>query len=231
MDDLITMIRQMDSGATGLDPVTVAKVFALSLLLSLMVAWTYRATHSGVSYSQSYVHTLILLGVGAAFVMLIIGGSIARAFTLVGALSIVRFRHSVRETRDIGFVFVTIVVGMACGTQLYALAVFAALGLCSVALLLGRLDLFAREVRQRVLLVRLGPGQDPASALEEAFQGRVEERRLVSVENPPGGDGAEAVYSVVLRKGADPKALLDAVQSINGRRRASLLLNQQELDL
>ncbi len=231
MDEIIALMQNQAAAAPGLGPAAVAKVFLFSLAMCLLVAWTYRATHRGPAYSQSYVHTLILLGLGASFVMLIIGSSIARAFTLVGALSIVRFRHAVRETRDIGFVFMVIVVGMACGTQAYALAAAATVGLCAVTLLLDRLNLFSREVRQRVLLVRLAPGQDPVMVFQEVFGRHLESQRLVSVETSDAAQGSEAVYTVVLKKGADAKALLDAVQEVNGHRRASLLLSQQELDL
>jgi len=121
----------------------VAVVFALSLVLSLLIGWVYRSTHKGVSYSQTYVHTLVMFSVVVAFVMLIIGSNIARAFTLVGALSIVRFRHAVKEPRDIGFVFTAMMVGMACGTRFYALATFAAVAMVGTVLLPHKLNLFA----------------------------------------------------------------------------------------
>src|SRR5699024_12724496 len=68
----------------------------LSLLLafacSLVVAWVYRASHQYVSYSQSYVQTLIILGMLIALIMLFVGSHIARSFAQVGALYVVRFR-------------------------------------------------------------------------------------------------------------------------------------------
>ena len=73
-----------------------------SILLSMFIAITYRGTHRSVSYSQSFTQTLVLLCMIVGAVMLIIGTDIARAFTLVGALSIVRFRTAIKETRDVG---------------------------------------------------------------------------------------------------------------------------------
>ena len=84
----------------------------LSFLLSLVVAWTYKVTYKGVAYTQSFVHTLILMGMVVAIIMLVIGSNIARAFTLVGALSIVRFRNAIKDTRDVGFIFYTMGMGM-----------------------------------------------------------------------------------------------------------------------
>lgn len=101
-----------------------------SILLSIFVAITYRGTHRSVSYSQSFTQTLVLLGMVVGAVMLIVGTDIARAFTLVGALSIVRFRTAIKETRDVGFIFFIMVVGMACGTRFYFLAIILTLVGC-----------------------------------------------------------------------------------------------------
>src|SRR4030065_2705428 len=86
--------------------------FALTALVGLV----YRITHRGVSYSQSYVQTLVLMGVVVALIMMIVGSNIARAFSLVGALSIIRFRNAVKETRDVGFIFLAMALGMSAGT-------------------------------------------------------------------------------------------------------------------
>ena len=64
-------------------------VLFLSFALSLIVAAGYRYTHRGVSYSQSFVHTLVIMGTVVSLIMLVIGSNIARAFALVGALSII----------------------------------------------------------------------------------------------------------------------------------------------
>jgi hypothetical protein len=80
-------------------------VLALSFALSAFIGWIYKITHRGTSYTQSFVFTLVLNGMVVALVMMVIGSNIARAFSLVGALSIIRFRNAVRETRDVGFIF------------------------------------------------------------------------------------------------------------------------------
>lgn len=91
----------------------VVLVLLLSFALSAYIGWIYMNTHHGTSYTQSFVFTLVLNGMVVALVMLIIGSDIARAFSLVGALSIIRFRNAVKETRDVGFIFFTMAVGMA----------------------------------------------------------------------------------------------------------------------
>ena len=114
----------MDAGspANVFTTMDVLIVLSLSFILNMVIAVVYQKTHKGVSYSQSYVHTLVMMGVTISAIMLIIGSNIARAFTLVGALSIVRFRNAIKETRDVGFIFLTMAVGMACGTRFYLTA-------------------------------------------------------------------------------------------------------------
>jgi hypothetical protein len=85
----------------------------LSFLLSTFIGWIYKITHRGTSYTQSFVFTLVLNGMVVALVMMVVGSNLARAFSLVGALSIIRFRNAVKETRDVGFIFFTMAIGVA----------------------------------------------------------------------------------------------------------------------
>src|SRR5690348_13277024 len=120
--------------SSAIPPEQVAVGLALSLALSLAIATTYRFTHRGVSYSQSYAHTLIIMCMVISVIMMIVGSSLARAFSLVGAMSIIRFRNAVKETKDIGFIFMVMAIGMACGTRFYTLAAIATFLLCTVIL-------------------------------------------------------------------------------------------------
>ena len=95
----------------------------LSFVLSWITAKVYRVTYSGPSYSPAFMVTLVMCGMVVGSVMLIIGSNIARAFSLVGALSVVRFRNAVKDPRDVAFIFLVMAIGMACGTGFYALAV------------------------------------------------------------------------------------------------------------
>lgn len=96
----------------------VVAAMALSFVLSTVIGYVYRYTHRNVSYSQSYVQTLVIVGMIVALIMLVVGSNLARAFSLVGALSVVRFRNAVKETRDVGFIFPAMAIGMACGARI-----------------------------------------------------------------------------------------------------------------
>ena len=132
-------------------------VIVLSFLLSLVIARVYQLTYKGVSYTQSYVHTLIMMSMIVAVVMLIIGSNIARAFSLVGALSMVRLRNEVKDPREVGYIFFAMGIGMACGTRLYLLAVVATLVVSFILCGLSTLNLFAKHIREQIFKIR-SPG-------------------------------------------------------------------------
>ena len=231
MDELIKQMERFGDLSNTFTVLDAALVFALSFGLTMLLAWTYRSTHRGVSYSQGFVHTLVLLGVTVSFIMLIIGSNIARAFTLVGALSIIRFRNAIKETRDVGFVFMVMAIGMACGTRFYFLAVFMTACLAASILLLSRLNLFAKVVKERILMVRLPAGADLAETLGALFRSTMDEFNLISVETVREPNVQEAIYSVVLKKKTDPSKLMEEIRKLNGDLRVSLIVGQQEIDL
>jgi uncharacterized membrane protein YhiD involved in acid resistance len=95
----------------------------LSLVLGFLVSYVYKSTHKGLSYSQSFMITSIFIAVIVCMVIMVIGNNLARAFALVGALSIIRFRTVVKDTKDTAYIFWALAVGMAAGTGSYFLAI------------------------------------------------------------------------------------------------------------
>ena len=146
----------------GFEPLDVAIVLCLSFTLSLVIGKTYQMTHKGISYSQGNVQTYVLMAVVIALIMLVIGSNIARAFSLVGALSIVRFRNAVKESRDVGFVFWAMAVGMTCGTRFYLMAVFATVVIAVFVFAMHYFNFFARTW----LRTRACKWSDPARSLK-----------------------------------------------------------------
>lgn len=220
--------RDATSAFTVMD---VVLVMLLSYVLGSIIAWIYRYTHRGASYAQSYAQTLVLMGIIVAVVMLVIGSNIARAFSLVGALSIVRFRNAVKETRDVGYMFFVMAIGMACGTRFYALAAFATAAISAVAVVMHRLDLFSKRTVERILRVFLPAELDPQETFEPVFRKHLDEARLISLETARAGSQQEVVYNVVLKPETTEQSLLSALREVNGNQKVILVVGQQEVDL
>ncbi len=232
MDELLLELDRFNTNTSSAFTLgDVALVLLLSFALSLGMAWVYRYTHRGTSYSQSFAQTLVVMSVATALIMLIIGSNIARAFSLIGALSVIRFRNALKETRDVGFMFVAMAIGMACGTRFYLLAIIADAALTALMVLMFKLDMFDKRVAEQLLRVRLPADWDHETALEPVLRKHLEDSRLVSTETAAGGALQEVVYSVVLRQGAQRTRLLEELRAHNGNNKVVLVMGQQEVDL
>ena len=205
---------------------------SLAFAASLVVAWTYRATHRNISYSQSYVHTLVILGMLIALIMLIVGSNIARAFALVGALSVVRFRNAIKETRDVGFIFLVMGVGMACGTRFYTLAILATLVICAVILLMHRFNWFALNVQRQVVKVQVpADGDDYGPVIDDVLIRFTDEYELISTESVRGGSLLETAYTARLKKGVKPGDVIERLRELNAGQKATVLTGYDQTDM
>lgn len=113
---------------------------SLSFLLSALIAYTYKRTHRGLSYSQSFVVMLVILGVIMSAVIMIIGNSIALAFGAFGAFSLIRFRTAIKDAKDLGYVFFVLAVGMAVGSGNYHIALTLTIIVLAIILVLTRIN-------------------------------------------------------------------------------------------
>jgi len=209
----------------------IAAALSLAFVLSLVIGWVYRATHRHVSYSQSYVQTLVILGMLVSLIMLVVGSNIARAFALVGALSVVRFRNAIKETRDVGFIFLVMGIGMACGTRFYSLAAIATVAICLVVYLMHRFNWFHLNVSRQVVKVQVPPDEDRSAEITDVLVAHTSEFELVSMESVRGGTLTELLYTVRLKRGKEPGELLSALRERTSGQRVTILTGYDQTDL
>ena len=204
----------------------------LSFVLCLMIAYFYRQSHRGLSYSVSFVHAMILLGVTVSVIMLIIGSNIARAFTLVGALSIIRFRNPIKDSRDVSFIFIAMAVGMSVGTGFYMTAVLFTLFACFMAYTLTRFEIGATGRREMLLKVNVPESADFETLFAELFYQHLREHALLSVEPlRDGGKEVELVYSLEFKSKVDRSDFLSQVRRLAQGGRVALLTGQDNIDV
>ncbi|WP_241384846.1 DUF4956 domain-containing protein [Rhodococcus sp. CH91] len=203
----------------------------LAFVLSSVIAWVYRYTHKNVSYSQSYVQTLVLCGMIISLIMLVVGSNIARAFALVGALSVIRFRNAIKETRDVGFIFLVMAVGMTTGTRFYVLAVAATIAICLVLLIMNKFDWFKLDIRRQVVKVQVPPEPEYSSMVEDVLIEHCSEYELVSTESVRGGALTELYYTARLKKGITSGRLVSALSAVNTGQRVTVLTGYDQTDL
>ncbi len=188
----------------------------LCMVLMLIVTSIYRFTHKNSSYSQSYVHTLVLMGMITTVIMIVIGSNIARAFSLVGALSIIRFRNAVKETRDVGYIFFAMAIAMACGTRFYVLGCIATGVIGSTMIVLHLLDFAAPKLRsERLLKIQMPADQDPEAALEPTLLELFESFSVITLETARQGLYTQVVYSVLPKPDVTGAQVLEAIGKVN----------------
>ncbi len=206
-------------------------VMALSFILSAFIGWIYKITHRGTSYTQSFVFTLVINGMVVALVMMIVGSNIARAFSLVGALSIIRFRNAVKETRDVGFIFFTMAIGMAVGTKFYLLAVAGAVVISLMILVMMRFDWFARDMASQILRVQVPNGVPFDTLFDAPFVKYTHTSELISVDTIQSGTLTELTYSIGLKKSNRVQEFIAELRRLNGNNKVTLIAGYNSTDL
>lgn len=180
----------------------------LALVFGAIVMWIYKRTIRGAA-STSLPATLVLLAVLIAMVTQVVGDNVARAFSLVGALSIVRFRTVVRDTRDTAFVIFAVVAGMAAGAHNLAIGL--------IGLVITGAAAFALMGKQPqasapfILRVKAAAGVDLEPSLA-AILGPT--RKLLCLGTAKQGASIEAVYEFPLDRPAQD--LLRELNRIDG---------------
>jgi hypothetical protein len=201
-------------------PVVLLRLIA-ALALGALVALVYRVTRTVSEEGRSFTGTLVLLSILIAMVTQVIGDNVARAFSLVGALSIVRFRTVVRDTQDTAFVIFAVGVGMAVGAGSHWVAIGGIAVIAFAAFLMKQPP--AAELSAQPpggdpfeLQVRLGIGHDPHVVVGPTLDQHVRERRLMSIATARQGLAVDATYRTALRTDQSADALLRALNRLDG---------------
>jgi len=201
----------------------------LATVLGFLISAVYRYTHKGLSYSQSFTHTILFVNVIVAIVMMVIGGSLARAFALVGALSIIRFRTVIKDTKDTSFVFAALAVGMATGTSNYFLAVISALFVCALSIFVHKVNYGALYKSEFILRFRFS--QDKAST---EYLERIQEfgKRSNMLHIEPSGDSKtlKLTYDITLKEGVTADALANSLGKASGVSELVLIASKNDVD-
>jgi len=206
-------------------------VLVLSTLLCLFIAAVYRACMRGASYSQDFLHTIILMGIIVSVIMLVIGSNIARAFSLVGALSIIRFRTAIKNPMDVGYLFFAMAVGMACGTQFYGIAMVTTFFISAVIFLLNRFNFGSRASSEHFLEIQFLAASDPAALMADCLNKFTLRSACNRIETVMGGALLEASYTLQLKPGASEKEFLDTLRQINGNNKVRLIFKSPGFEI
>ena len=204
----------------------------LAFVLGQLLAWTYYFTHSGLSYSRSFVQSLILITVVVSMVMSTIAGSFVIAVGLMGALSIIRFRNIIKDTRDIAFIFSALVIGMAAGSQRYVIAIIGTMSICIIIIYLHFSEFGSHLPHNAFLRFSFSGYIDTGHPVVKILKKFCGNYALISSQSG-GLDSSmvEYAYQVMLKNVSKNEQMLSELHKVEGIQNVNLTVQEQLLQM
>ncbi|WP_029321032.1 DUF4956 domain-containing protein [Butyrivibrio sp. AE3004] len=181
----------------------------MSVILAFFICFVYKKTYTGVMYSKNFNVTLLLVTIITTMVMMIIGSNLALSLGMVGALSIIRFRTAVKDTKDSAFIFWTIAVGIACGSGIYMIAI---LGSFIIAFILFLLSKGIFDETTYLVIVHANEHVD-ADTITDIIERLCNKSNLKMKNLCPSG--LDITYEVSIKKGMDSE-IVKSIKTIEG---------------
>lgn len=217
-----------DVGTSAVAPENMLLSVLLAFVLGHVVGWVYMTTHVGLSYSQMFVASLVTIPTLVALTMALMAGDIFIAFGLLAIFAIVRFRNVLKDTRDTTFIMWAILVGMACGTMRYSLALLSSLCVGLIFLYL-RMTSFGSRNRYDVVVSLQSEGAALA-ALQPVLR-RHSLRVQVAAQRDLPHHMIDLSYRLLLRDPRRSNELLEELQSVQGISQVSLYHRADEAEV
>ncbi|HIJ65947.1 MAG TPA: DUF4956 domain-containing protein [Candidatus Hydrogenedentes bacterium] len=217
-------------GPTALSLEDAALALVLAFVLGQLAAWTYVYTHTGLSYSRTFVQSIVLLTLIIALGMMVIGTSLVIAFGLIGALAVIRFRNILKDTRDTAFVFWALVTGMASGTQKYGLAITGTVLLCGIVLYLHWTSFGSRHSSDGFVRFRVREGEGGLGALHAVLKRHCRSSQLMSQRFHQTG-ATEMAYRLTMRDPLRAENLVAELQRMEGVSNVTFVLHEEQTEV
>src|SRR2546426_930640 len=207
----------------------------LGLLLAFacghILAWVYMFTHSGLSYSRSFVNAIIVMPVIVALVMMVLQNNLITAFGMMAVFAIVRFRNILRDTLDTTYILTVLVIGMAAGTQKFATPIVGCL-LVSVAMIYLWLTSFGSRHRYDVIVnLHWARSVKELMDLRRVLDRHSWKAHLPSQRSHECYEGTDLSYRLLLRDSNRVEDLLTELRQVTGVSRVTSMLAEDESEL
>lgn len=229
MPDFFNSLLQSGSSASA-PAIEVVKAMGVSLLLNLFIAFVYRKTYKGTSYSQDYVQTLIIIGVVTTILIMVVSGNGAIAFGMFAAFSVIRFRRSLGQSRDLAFVFFAMAIGMVVGAGFYQMAIIITAIVAAAIALLTVTDAFAPRRASHLLNIRMTSEMNFDDLLKPVFTKFTDRVQLIRISSAQAGMMTELRFGLVLKEGASTPEFIEALHTACGNNRVVLTPTGSDLD-
>jgi hypothetical protein len=185
----------------------------LAAILGLIISFTYIKTGKT---SKNFARTLIILPSLVCLVMLAVNGNFGTSLAVVGAFSLVRFRSLQGSSRDIGFIFFTMTVGIICAIGELPLALLVTAFICAIHMVLYYTNFAANDVDEKDLRVTIPENLDYSDIFDDIFERYTKSYKQVAVKTTNMGSMYEINYRVKLNDEKQEKSFIDEIRMRNG---------------
>lgn len=228
------MIEDFFRAEAVVEPVNFSALLLTLLLAALsgqVIAWTYMITHSGLSYSRTYVSSLVLIPILVAMVMIVLSNNLVTAFGLMALFAIVRFRNILRDTLDTCYILATITLGMACGTQRYGTAVIGLIVVSGILLYLWFSAFGTRHRYDVILNLHWARSMKELPELLALLERHSRRTHCASQRSNGKEDGSDLSYRLLLRDPSRMDELFSEVRDLPGATRVTGLMAQEQTEI
>lgn len=203
-----------------------------AFLLVHVLAFAYVWSHRSLSYSTSFVRSMVLGSVATSIMMLAVGNNLAWGIGVMGALAMVRFRTSLRDPRDMMFMFAALITGICAGTHAYAIGLVGTLAFSAVALYLNHIPFGQTTPYDAMLRFTLEATSREAPMHVQRYLDRYCSRHALSMVQPVSqGEASEHVYQVRFRRQGSREDLVRKLAAVSGLQGLSLMLEDARVDM
>lgn len=213
---MLNSIFTTTSSGTSVTLPTFILAMATAMLLGLVTALVYLKTYNSRVSPQKFSFTLVLLPVVIAVIIMLVGNNVARAFSLAGAFSIIRFRSAPGDPAEITYVLMTMAIGLASGLGYLAYAVISAIILLVAMLLMNVLNFGGHETADQLLKLTVPEDMYDKQMVEDVLKQYAQKVVLKRVKTTELGSLFELQYLLRMKSGVDEKAFIDALRTTNG---------------
>jgi len=194
---------------------------ALTLVLSLLITKVYQLTFTGERYSQSFIHTIVIMSVVVSVVMNVVSGNAGVAFGLFAVFSLIRFRSAVTDAKDIAYIFFGLCVGMTSGLYQFGLAIVLTL-FASVIFYLLHVWNYGKGKDTQILKVTVPENLNDDQLLNDVFDEFTLSHSLRKVETTNLGTMILYTYAIRCKDDTNDKDLLDRIREKNANLHVSI---------
>lgn len=213
---------------TGVQIVT---ALLISFVLCSVFAAVYRWTFQGLSYSRSFIHTLIIGGMVVAMLIMAIGNNLARGLGILGTLAIIRFRTPIRDSRDMMFLFASLGVGIGCGAGTFNVSIIGTVTVSAAMLLLHWSPFASRREYEGLLRFHMAAASEQDRDVENAMRECCSSFYMIGMRDSAQGEMLEYSYQIKLIDPSYQSELIDALHKIKDVQDPTLVMQRTTVEL